>query len=124
MKLELFPQSKSKPVLLLYDGTPEDVTALQVAFYCLSDGTNEEIAIHMLPGFVSVNGCELLVGVNRTNKGVNERSDNHFTWHLTADRWRDIAEMVENFKAPWRAGHAFLDTHSKISIIISSGRGW
>src|SRR5258706_4643216 len=109
MKLELFPQSKSKPVLLLYDGTPEEVTVLQAAVGRLSKEGDEQIAVLMLPGVEPVGGCELFVGVSQTNEGIRKLPNNRFEWRLTQERWGDIAEMVEGFKKPWRAGHAFLD---------------
>jgi hypothetical protein len=125
MKIEFIRQEKTKSVLLIYDGSPADVSTLQTAVDELSARTRCEVQIHSLPVVGALDNCQLVARLGSRDIGIKELGGGvTFEWVLSATGWKDISEMLEPFKEPWKAGHAFLDTKSKVSLIISTGRGW
>lgn len=70
MKIGYFAGGTYCPLILLYGNHPNDAYILSVAVERLANGSVDQLAIHELPGFISVNGCKLFGRVGRWDMGI------------------------------------------------------
>jgi len=123
MKIEFFSDAQPQPVLLIYEGTPSEVAALQWLFNSLGGLGLRVVPMHLLPGVTAVGGCHLDLAASDEDEGITKKgSENSFRCTLTKARWQDVAEMIEPLKKS--GGHVFLDVKGHVSLIMSSRRAW
>lgn len=124
MDIEYFPEAK---VVLIHGHEPKVVACLRTQLVDLAAGRCRSIAIHALPGFRSVGGCQLFAEADVSNSGV--RADPLppvFRCRLTLRTWQAIEGLLEPFSdgSYFAASQQFLDEHSGDRLIISGGRSW
>ncbi len=128
MKLEYFPDgSEDCPLILIYGTGHTEIKELVQAFNTLSNRTRERVAIHELPGFVSVDGCQLFASVGKRDLGVRLLSENTFDWILRSEMWEQVTELAEpfqNFENPSETHFQYLNPTIGISVLISTNRSW
>ena len=123
MKLQFFKDSKPA-VLLIYDGTPEEVSRLVAIFRRLSNGEHGALSVHEIQGMQSVGECRLHVRLGRSDVGIKKTGESEFECVFTAQRWGEVADLCEPFQKPWQSGHQYLSQSGKVQLIISTGLGW
>jgi len=85
------------------------------------------LAVHELPGFRSVEGCQLFADLDTWDSGARpDPKPPVFRCRLTPLTWHNIEGLLEPFSdgSYCGASHQFLDRHGKVQVIISGGRGW
>jgi hypothetical protein len=124
MDIEYFPESK---VLLIHGHEPKIVANLREQVAALAAEHIEGFAVHELPGFRSVAGCQLFAHRDSFDYGIRtSRAPLAFDCRLKPLTWYNIEGLLEPFSDGRYFGtsHQFLDHHGKIQLIISGGRGW
>jgi hypothetical protein len=133
MQLEYFDdlQSPARPVLLTYGDDPREAALLQDAIQRLVTGNvNQQIRIHELPGFRSVNGCSLVAHVASSNLGVLpvEGADLAFHCALDPTTWSQVSGLLEPFADSARPSstsiHQYLTSDGPADWIIATSRHW
>lgn len=128
MKIEYFDQGLGSPLVLIYGNEPEKVALLKTSVHLLSKGEQKRIAVHNLPGFEGVNGCQLFFSLGPDNRGVGfVIPPMNFECTVSSTWWDNIEGLLEPFCPP-RQGKGFQYlTHgfkSDIDLIISRDRSW
>ena len=124
MDIEYFPETK---VLLIHGHEPKIVAHLREQVAELAAERIDNFAVHELPGFRSVEGCQLFAQRDIFDYGTRpDREPPIFRCRLRSATWEDIKDMLEPFSdgSYFGASHTFLDNHGKVQLIISGGRGW
>ena len=124
MDIEYFPEPK---VLLIHGHEPEVVAYLREHVAELAAGRIGSFAVHELPGFRSVGGCQLFAQYDTVDHGVApEHEPLFFCCRLRPSAWRSIEGLLEPFSdgSYFGASHQYLDHHGEVQWIISGGRGW
>lgn len=130
MKLEYFANgSLDCPLLLLYGAEPQPIVLFQREMNKLIQGHISQVCIHDLPGFISVDGCQLLVLLGNKDVGVRQlAAANQFECCLQAETWLQVVEPLEPFVNGngQQDGTHFqcLDNSGPISLLISTARSW
>lgn len=124
MDIEYFPETK---VLLIHGHEPKVVACLREQVAELAAERLTSFAVHELPGFRSVEGCQLFGERCTWDSGARpDPKPPIFRWRLTPLTWHNIEGLLEPFSdgSYFGASHQFLDYHGKVQLIISGGRGW
>jgi hypothetical protein len=124
MDIEYIPKLK---VLLIHGHEPKVVAHLREQVAELAAERISSIAVHELPGFRSVEGCQLFAERDTWDSGARpDPKPPVFRCRLTPLTWHNIESLLEPFSdgSYFGASHQFLDHHGKIQLIISGGRGW
>ena len=120
--------SPDSSLILFYGGQPQEALKLFLAMRALAVGYQAEFAIHELPGFESVDGCQVFAVSVTKDLGIAPIDrPNAFEWALHPDTWAQVAGLVSPFcRDPQPQGLSFqyLDESGDIPIIISTGRNW
>ncbi len=129
MKIEYFADGCADcPILLIYGEEPTRVHTLCVSLDRLIDGLIETITIHELPGYVSVNGCQLVAKRGHTDVGVEQiGEDVMFECRLQQETWREVRDLLEPFTWSYqddRTHFQYVNETSDISLMISTQRAW
>ena len=122
MKIEFLKEGSTDcPLLRIFGNEPSSAAQLAAAFRHLAKRQTEEIAIHELPDFHSVEGCRLYAKVNPEDKGVCQTDNSTFECLLMAETWEKVAELVGPFSEQLEGNrHQWLNETSEISLLISS----
>jgi hypothetical protein len=124
MDIEYFPEPK---VVLIHGHEPKVVAVLRERVAELAAQRIDTVAVHDLPGFRSVDGCELYASRGTFDYGVRpEPEPSVFCCQLSPSTWHNIEGLLEPFSdgSYFAASHQYLDDHGKVQLIISGGRGW
>ena len=124
MDLEYFPNAN---VILIHGLDPKVVAHLREQVSQLAAQRIKSFAIHELPGFRSVEGCQLFAERDVWDFGAHSHPKPPvFRCRLTPLTWHNIEGLLETFSDGSYSGarHQFLDHHGKVQLIISGGRGW
>ena len=128
MKIEYFDSArKGESVLLIYGNEPENVTTLRKVVHQIANEQLERVAVHELPGFESVDGCELFFSLGPHDRGiVLLRQPRVFECRLRIVWWSNIEGLLEPFCESGFGDSNNLDYgfSSDIGLIISRDRGW
>jgi hypothetical protein len=128
MKIEYFDSAKKREsVLLIYGNEPKNVTTLRKVVHQLANEHLERFAIHELPGFEGVDGCELFFSLGRYDRGiVLLRQPRIFECSLRQVWWYNIDGLLEPFCESGTGESNNLDYgfSSDVGLIISRNRGW
>lgn len=129
MRIEHFePGDQDRPVILIYGNEPRVVKALLSAVRTLSQGSQLRVAVHELPGFESVDGCELFFFASNSDRGVQFiASPRSFECSIRPLWWENVVGLLEPFCSPHASHcHQYLDYgwHSDFQLIISTDRSW
>jgi hypothetical protein len=129
MKIEHFePSAQDGPAILIYGNEPEAVETLIAAVHTLSQGSQERVAVHQLPGFESVDGCELFLAATKSDRGVRLIAPPlSFECSIRPLWWDNVLGLLEPFRGPFTSHHhQYLDYgwSSDFQLIISTHRGW
>ena len=125
MKLEfLLSGSGDCPLIRLYHFTPADMLRLKRAVIALSHGGEQSIAVHELPGVVSIDGCQLTLRSGRRDEGIIQTSGaKSFECVLTPSGWDDVSMLLEPFTSEAR-GFQWLDRAGDVRLLISTDGCW
>ena len=129
MRVEYFADgSEDCPLVLLYGPDPTDAVTLSEALRVLSNSCESRVAIHELPGFVSVDGCQLFASVAGSDIGMKMIVPTTvFDCSLRADSWDNIIGLLEPFcHLETMSGTRFqyLQDSGDIRLLISNERAW
>jgi len=124
MRIEFFSDEK---ILLIY-GDADGAKVLHDRVSALASGGGGVVAVHELPGFESVEGCELFFSVGKTDRAAWRRiPPNRMECSIGPARWADVAGLIEPFCQPsFAPGFQHLDAgfSSEIRLILSRTRAW
>ena len=125
MKLEfLEAEAPGKAVLLLYEGSTDDVELLRKAVLTLSEAIGRRLAIHELPFVHCIDHCRLTAVAAVRDLGVVAAADG-FEWALDQESWLQVADLLEPFRE--HSGgklHQYLHQARGPEVIYSTHRGW
>jgi hypothetical protein len=124
MDIEYFPETK---VLLIHGHEPRVVAHLREHVAGLATERIDSFAVHELPGFRSVESCQLFLQRDTFDHGTTpDQEPQVFRCRLRPIIWHNIEGLLEPFSddSYFGASHQFLDHHGNIQLIISGGRGW
>lgn len=129
MRVEYFADgSVDCPLVLLYGRDPQEALTLSKALRTLSDSREARVAIHELPGFISIDGCQLFASVANVDIGVKLITPAAiFDCSLRADAWDDIVALLEPFchaETASRSHFQYLDRTGDVQLLISTERAW
>ena len=129
MKIEYFAEGcLDCPIVLIYGNKPGGVLNLRLALERLATGLVDNVAIHRIPGYTSINNCQLFAGVGDTNRGLYQiAGEPIFECSLQSESWLDIIGLLEPFTVSNdkdKPCFQFLDETSKITLMISTQRTW
>jgi hypothetical protein len=128
MRVEYFDDGSDEcPLILLYGVDPIDAETLSEALNELSESHESRLAIHELPGFSSVDGCQLFASPFQSDLGVKMiQSPNQFECFLRAHSWEIVVGLLE----PFCSSESMAGRHSQyldekgIRLLISTERAW
>src|SRR5690242_9320082 len=117
MKVEYFGESAvDSPLVLLYGSDPNDAVTLSTAFAALAKSSVSRVAVHELPGFVSIDGCQLFGSVEGSDVGVKMIGPHAvFDCSLRPHTWDDIVGLLEPFS------HAAGTTGARFQYLNETG---
>jgi hypothetical protein len=129
MKVEYFGDgSFDCPLILLYGSDPNDAATLSEALGDLAHSAVNRVAIHELPGFSSIDGCQLFGSVTRSDLGLKMvASPAIFDCLLRPETWDDMIGLLEPFsRATETTGARFqyLNQTGDVRLLISTERTW
>jgi hypothetical protein len=127
MKIEFFDFGKVQhSVILIYGNDPKSLKVLSDNVLALAREKLRRFAVHDLPGFLGVNGCELFFSVGPINRGVRLISPpKTFECSFRNTWWDDIEYLIEAFrqsKISDRFQHLDYGLYSDIQLKISADR--
>ena len=124
MKIEYLEDgSPDCPLIRIYGNDQIGMRNLCAAIGDLIAGANDSIALHRLPHFEAVGGCELTLRVASTprQKGVHRQTDTlDFEWHLSLPDWDTVAELIAPFGAHPNTRNFQWLHDGETSILLSS----
>lgn len=126
MKIEFLENgSPDFPLIRIYDFDESEVRTLFDAITALSNGSSKSVAIHELPKVESVAHCHLTAESTKRDIGVSRirNEENSFLWELKPSGWDNVAGLIEPFLERL-SGAQFLDSPSKISVLLSWSGDW
>ena len=124
MDIEYFSETK---VLLIHGHEPRVVLGFRDKVTELAEERIQSFAVHELPGFRAIAGCQLFAVRSNTDQGVSLlQKPGIFECRLSSVAWSNIGFLLEPFSdgSYFAASHQYLDESGKIRLIISGGRGW
>jgi len=129
MKVEYFGDgSEDSPLVLLYGSDPNDAVTLSTALVALAKSSVSRVAVHELPGFVSIDGCQLVGSVGDFDVGVTMTAPPAvFDCSLRPQTWDDIIGLLEPFSHTTKTTGArfqYLNQTGDIRLLISTERAW
>ena len=127
MFIEYFPDgSDDCPLILVHGREPEAATRLREQIAALATSQAERIAVHELPSFESVDGCQLFLSVGDYDRGTQPlKAVQTFECQLRPVTRRNVEGLLEPFaERTFYDGFQWLDSHGKIQLLISGHRGW
>ena len=126
MKIEFLPDgSPDCPLVRLYDFNGDEVRALHMVFVALSTGTSEEVALEALPGVEPVSGCQVHLKLDSWNRGGRiVKGSAAIEWHLTRERWDNVAGLTKPFCDQPVNGYQWLDETGPVSLLLSADGSW
>ena len=130
MKIEYFDAEGvvDCPLILIYGCEPEAADALVAAVRALSQEEQKRVAVHELPGFESVDKCELFFTATKSDKGVYFIAPpRSFECSIQPLWWGNVLSLLETFD--WTIAshrHQYLDYgwYTEFTLIISTDRSW
>ena len=127
MKLEFFEDGlEGGPLLLLYEGEPEEVGLVRVALRKLAEGSDQQLDFDRLPFVETIDGCRLRAIVAPKSVGVVlTRAPRAFEWTLDAESWLQVEELLEPFDKPHEhVAFQYLNCARGPEVIYSTARAW
>jgi hypothetical protein len=135
MNIEYFKHGAvNTPLVLIYGNDPAGVEILRRAIDKLVIDIFDRVAVHELPGYVSINDCKLFIEVDRDDIGVwlLKKDEPVFICSLQKETWIKVINKLKPFTDPHiyiYSGGCFpyltnpAQSH-QINLLISSRRGW
>lgn len=129
MKIEYFePDVEEQSTVLIYGNEPDRVSVLVEAVRSLVNKERQRFAVHELPGFDSVNECQLFFSAESSDRGAQLVGQPRvFECNIRPLWWENVEGLLELFcSLQSSASFQFLDTgfDSEVQLIISTDRGW
>ena len=130
MRIEYFPDGdEGRPLVLLYGDDLSPLSILAAAVQDLIDGHANAIAVHQLPGFEAVGGCELFFLVVKRDLGARLVSlePPRVECAVRPVWWENVAGLLKPFDEPGAANrHQYLTYgfYSEVELIVSTARSW
>jgi hypothetical protein len=130
MNIEHFADGTPEcPLILLYGSNPFDALNLSLAIERVANGLVDQLAVHAVPGYASVNDCQLFLKLGLSDHGIQRLGQAHtFECTLRKETWLAMIGPIEPFTEPERkdSGSSFqyLNESSKIRLLISTDRAW
>ena len=124
MDIEYFPETN---VLLIHGHEPKAVLGFREQVEALAEERIQSFAVHELPGFRAIEGCQLFAVRSTTDQGLSLlQKPSIIECRLSAVGWSNVSFLLEPFSdgSYFAASHQYLDESGKIRLIISGGRGW
>jgi hypothetical protein len=115
--------SIDSPLIMISETTPEECKSLMDLLYKLSKNELDEIQIHELAEYNSINEPQLTAKVGKRNLGVVQKNQNIFEWILKDVRWDNVAGLIEPF-CQNSSDFQWLDETSEISVLLSPTGHW
>jgi hypothetical protein len=123
IRLERQSAVNGKPALVLHGRDRETLARLIESCSGLESETGS-VAIHRLPGVISVDGCQL-VAVRRERDAGVRLDDNRYIWALDSEGWRQVQGLLEPFLARDSSeAFQFLENRGDATILYSTDGKW
>ena len=125
VRLEYLPEgSPDCPLIRLFDFTPAEVAALGMAVAELAAHRTNWVAVHRLPGIISVGRCELTLLRRDREQAVVRVGPTAFECRFTTDTWEQVAEQISPF-AEGAEGYQWLaGAPGEVSLLLSATGLW
>lgn len=122
MKVEYLSHGSSDcPLVRIYGDERESQLRLQQAFRQLADGSAKMVALHRLPGFESVAGCQLTAMAFKNDVGVITEDEMCFLIKLSTRSWQELADKAASIiGAGGGTFYHWLDETSAISLLLAT----
>ncbi|MCC6983940.1 MAG: hypothetical protein IT535_11765 [Bauldia sp.] len=106
MNLEFLEEgSEDCPLIRLYGTVPAEFVSLHREIRRLATGEVERVSVDRLPGFRSVDGCELTMVSSPRDIGVHRRQGTpSFEWQLTPSMWDIAGDFIDPFARDLEVG--------------------
>ena len=125
MKLEFLPDgSPDCPLIRLYEFDRPEAWRLREIVNRLASGSHQTIALHEEKWVAPLGGCKLDLCLAAEDLGVLQTAPLTFQCALTADRWFDVACLVQPFSETDQSGFQWLNEDGKISLLLSRDGKW
>ncbi|MBI5687597.1 MAG: hypothetical protein HZC54_21205 [Verrucomicrobia bacterium] len=127
MLIEFFPDGSVEcPLVLLHGRDPAAAARLREKVVALAAEQVQRVAVHEIPGFESVGGCQLFASTGRSDLGTQPLCAGRvFECQLRPVTWHDVEGLLEPFtEQAFCDGFQWLDSHGEIQLLISGHRGW
>jgi hypothetical protein len=129
MNIEYFSgTATNQPVVLIYGREPTGFVLLRRAARELTNGLARRVAIHDLPGFEPVEGCELFFSLGARDLGLHPISPpNSFDCEVGSIWWENIEGLLEPFTRPLERVRFQSLTYgfsSPVDLVVSTSRQW
>jgi hypothetical protein len=101
MRIEYFAEGATEcPLILIYGDSCIEANVLRQAVNNLANGTKISFALHDLPGFETIDQCQVLALAGLEDTGARETDlSNIFEWTLRPESWAHVADMIDPFCA-------------------------
>lgn len=116
------------PVALIWGNEPAKALLLREVVRKLAQGEIERAAIHELPGFEAVDGCQLFFSAGKHSRGGRLVSPPRvLEFHLQPRWWDNIEYLLKSFCEPKETeGLQDLDVgfYTDVRLVMSRDRDW
>jgi hypothetical protein len=129
MQIEFFPDGHPEcPLILIYGSDPKLIRSLREKVLALANDLDTRVEVNKLDGFQTVGNCQLTLTLGTKDLGIQiENSLGAFVCILRNSTWEQIAGLLDPFCSEFKnigTHFQFLDTTSKISLLISTTKSW
>jgi hypothetical protein len=125
MKIEFLPSgSPDCPLIRLYGFDRTEATRLREIVNRLASGSQEAISLHEEIGVEPLGGCKLDLRLGGQDLGIVQNAPLSFQCILTADRWSDMACLLQPFCETEGSIFQWLNEDGKISLLLSRDGKW
>jgi hypothetical protein len=135
MNIEYFEDGAiDTPLILIYGNDPTGVEKLRRNLRNLVNDIVDNVAVHELPGYLSVDECKLFAKVDRDDLGVwrPKKGEPIFICSQKKETWIEVINKLKPFTDPHTyiySGGCFqyltnTTCYTKIKLMISTRRGW
>ncbi|HEX4794177.1 MAG TPA: hypothetical protein VH370_10315 [Humisphaera sp.] len=126
MKLEFLPAgSPDCPLLRIFDFSVAEARALRELCIDLSEGSTAAVSLRDSLEIIPIDDCSLALRRSDIDLGIERLTSNVFACSLTAESWREVADLIAAFcESQSAAEFQWLSEHSEISLLLSSNGQW
>lgn len=90
--------SEDCPLIRIFGIEKEQFASFRQAVIELGQAPMGQFALHELPRFVGVRGCEVVCVSSPFDRGLRRVStQSHFAWEMTSEKWVIVSGLIEPF---------------------------